>query len=237
MMRVERQAAFLLHRRAYRESSFLVELLTRDCGRIAAVARGARGARRAMPGVCQPLLVGWSGRGELKTLIMAEPVGSLHLPTDERLYGALYVNELLLRLLPVQDPHPVVFDAYAALLERLAQGEVLEPLLRSFELALLRELGYGLVFDRDAGTGQVLEPGGIYRFDPADGFHRVSTHDAGPHYPGHVLAAMGRGDFSDIVTRRYAKRLLRRALGELLGPRPLRSRNFFAGPRPTRAEP
>lgn len=232
--RIERQAAFLLHRRSYRESSLLLELLTRDCGRMAAVVRGVRGKRRAMTAIFQPLLpliVAWSGRGELKTLNSAEPAGGTNVLTGERLYAALYVNELLLRLLPPQDPHPVLFDAYASLLGQLAEEQVLEPLLRRFEIVLLRELGYGLAFDRDAGTGMVLEPAGAYRFDPADGFHRALVDVPEPTYPGYVLAAIGREDFSDAITRRYAKRLLRTALAELLGPRPLRSRSYFASRR------
>ncbi len=229
-VRIDHQPAFVLHRRAYRESSFLLELLTRDHGRVVAVARGVRSSRRAAVAECQPLqplLVAWSGRGELKTLASAEIAGSTHAPVGERLYSALYVNELLLRLLPVQDPHPVLFDAYAVLLAQLADDQALEPLLRGFELLLLRELGYGITLDRIADGDQVLEPGVSYRFDPAAGFRIADPAGGGDAYSGHVLAAIAREDFSDPVTRRQAKQLLRAALAQLLGPRPLSSRRYF----------
>lgn len=232
--RIDRQPAFVLHRRAYRESSFLLDLFTRDHGRVAAVARGMRAPRRgaATAQPLQPLLVAWSGRTELKTLGTAEAAAGAFVLAGERLYSALYVNELLLRLLPPQDPHPVLFEAYVALLAELAGGEALEPPLRRFELRLLRELGYGIALDHDTGTGGVLEPAAAYAFDPAGGFRRADAAALAQAYPGHVLAAIAREDFSDPLTRRHAKRLLRAALAELLGPRPLRSRSYFAARSP-----
>ena len=117
-----RQPAFVLHRRAYRESSLLLDLLTRDFGRVGAVVRGARGAGRGQGFCCQPLgalLVSWSGRGELKTLTAVERIGNAAEIGGERLYSALYVNEILVRLLPQHDAHPLLFDAYARLLAEL----------------------------------------------------------------------------------------------------------------------
>lgn len=236
--RIDHQPAFVLHRRAYRESSFLLELLTRDCGRVAAVARGVRGSRRGAAAACQPLqplLVAWSGRTELKTLGTAEAAAGAFVLGGERLYSALYVNELLLRLLPPQDPHPALFESYVALLAELAGAEELEPPLRRFELRLLRELGYGIALDHDSATGGVLEPAAQYVFDPAGGFRRADPAAPAPAFPGHVLAAIAREDFSDPVTRRHAKRLLRAALAELLGPRPLLSRSYFAARPPADA--
>ena len=145
----------------------------------------------------------------------------------ERLYSALYVNELLVRLLPPHDAHSALFGAYAALLPGLAAAEDLEPLLRSFELLLLRELGYGMEFVHDSATGQVLEPAGHYLFSPDGGFHAAPEASDPRAYPGWALAQIGREDFSEPRTRRYAKRLMRQALAELLGPRPLHSRGYF----------
>lgn len=228
---VDHQPAFVLHRRAYRESSFLLELLTRDHGRIAAVARGMRSPRRGAVAGCQPLqplLVAWSGRAELKTLGSTESAGNAGVLAGERLYSALYINELLLRLLAPQDPHPALFDAYAELLLQLAGEHALEPLLRRFELLLLRELGYGLALDHDADGGGVLEPAASYLFEPGSGFRLADQGAETTVYPGHVLAAIAREDFSDPITRRHAKRLLRVAFAELLGPRPLLSRRYFS---------
>jgi len=228
--RVDRQPAFVLHRRAWRETSLLLELLTRDFGRVGVVARGARGGRRGLAASCQPfqpLLASWSGRTDLKTLGAAEAVAPAPAIAGERLYSALYVNELLVRLLPPHDAHSALFDAYAGLLPGLAAAEDLEPLLRRFELLLLRELGYGMEFVHDSATGQVLEPAGHYLFSPDGGFHAAPEASDPRAYPGWALAQIGREDFSEPRTRLYAKRLMRQALAELLGPRPLHSRGYF----------
>jgi len=235
-MRVDRQPAFVLHRRAYRESSLLLDLLSRDFGRVGVVARGVRGARRGAGAYCQPfqpLVVSWSGRGELKTLTGVDGLGAAPAIAGERLYSALYVNELLVRLLPQHDAHGALFAAYAALLPELVTTPDLEPRLRAFELLLLRELGYGLEFERDSASGEVLEPAGHYAFKPTEGFRAARADDRARSYPGWVLAEIGREDFSDPQTRRHAKRLVREALAELLGDRPLRSRAYFISrPRP-----
>jgi DNA repair protein RecO (recombination protein O) len=234
--RIERQPAFVLHRRPLRETSLLLDLLTRDHGRVGVVARAARSGTRGLAQACQPfrpLLVAWSGRGELKTLARAELAGSAPAIAGERLYSALYVNEMLVRALATHDSHPAVFDAYARLLPALAQDEV-EPRLREFELLLLAELGYALEFRCDAMSGAVLEPAAHYAFAAGHGFVGVDAADASA-YPGSILAAIGSGDFSAADTRRYAKRLLREALAPVLGERPLRSREYFRSPRGSKA--
>jgi DNA repair protein RecO (recombination protein O) len=229
MQRIDRQPAFVLHRRAYRESSLLLDMVTRDFGRVAAVARAARSTGRGYGSSCQPLnalLVSWSGRGALKTLTAVERIGNAVEITGERLYSALYVNEILVRLLPQHDAHPVLFEAYTRLLTQLAGDSDLEARLRGFELLLLKELGYGLEFDRDIANGEVLDPAAHYVYSPDEGF-RGAAVSARHAYPGWVLEAIGREDFSDPLTRRHAKQLLREAFSGLLGDRPLRSREFF----------
>jgi DNA repair protein RecO (recombination protein O) len=228
--RIDRQPAFVLHRRAYRESSLLLDLLTRDHGRIGAVARAARGNGRSSAGSLQPfqpLLVSWSGRGELKTLTGVERGGAAAPIAGERLFSALYVNELLVRALAPHDVHATLFDAYACLLPALAVAADAEPLLRAFELGLLRELGYALDFAGDAERGEVLEPAAMYAWEPGLGFLAAPGAPETHAYPGWSLAAIGRGDFSDPQTRRFAKRLLREALAPVTGERPLRSREYF----------
>lgn len=223
--RTERQPAFLLHRRAYRETSFILELFTREHGRLAAVARGGRGARGPAWQPFQPLSVSWSGRSEMKTLGSVEAASPVAL-AGERLYCGLYLNELLMRLLPPHDAHPPLFDAYARLLAELVHGDI-ELLLRRFELMLLRELGYGLELDREEGTGAVLEPAARYVFSPDAGLRRADERELKGVFTGSVLEAIAREDFSETETRRQAKQLLRQALAPLLGDKPLRSREYF----------
>lgn len=228
--RTDRQPAYVLHRRPYRESSLLVDLLTRDHGRVGVVARAARGARGGLSGVlqpCQGLLVGWTGRGELKTLVAAERAGPGVPVAGERLYSLLYVNEVLVRALAPLDPHAALFDAYACLLPALAGADDAEPPLRGFELLLLAELGYAFEPGVDAASGELVEPQGRYRFDPSVGL--CAAPDAGPEqaYPGWALQAIARRDFADPDTRRHAKRLMREALAGAVGERPLRARDYF----------
>src|SRR6266404_7748539 len=141
------QPAFVLHAHPYRETSLIVEALTADYGRVAMVARGARRARSELRGVLQafqPLSLSWLGAGELKTLVKAEWRGGLPLVTGSALLCGFYLNELLLKLLPREDPHPRLFDAYESALSRLANGADQAPVLRQFELELMAELGYAL---------------------------------------------------------------------------------------------
>ncbi len=235
-VRVDRQPAFVLHSRAYRESSLLLDLLTRDFGRIGVVARAARGSRKGLGSLLQPfqsLVISWSGRGDLKTLTGADRAAFLPMVAGERLFSALYINEVLVRALAPQDPHAALFDAYAALLPGLAEAADHEPLLREFELLLLRELGYGVDLRFEASGGELLEPTAFYGFDPEIGFvSQPPGIDATHAYPGWAIVAMAAGDYADPVTRRLARRLMREALGSVIGERPLRSREYF---RPARA--
>jgi DNA repair protein RecO (recombination protein O) len=157
MVRASQQPAYVLHSLAYRETSLVVELWTRELGKISVLAKGARRPHSALRTVLlgfQPLLVSVSGRGDVKTLTAAEWVGG-HLPPEgEALFSAYYLNELLMRGLLRDDPHPHLFDNYALALARLASAMPVAPTVRQFELALLAELGYGLS-DHELGELQV----------------------------------------------------------------------------------
>ncbi len=169
--------AFVLHSRDYRETSLIVRLFARGAGRFSAVYRGAR-RRRGSP--VQPfslLQVRWRGRAELKTLTGVELDEAFHL-RGRRLYIGLYLNELLTRLLHEHEAQETLFDQYHFLLRQLRADADIEPLLRHFELLLLRELGYGIALDVDADSGEPLEPDAVYRFHPESGLHREPA--AGP---------------------------------------------------------
>jgi len=148
--RADHEPGFVLHTYAYKETSLIVEAFTRRFGRVALLARGARRPRSAMRGVLlafHPLRLGWSGSGELATLMAAEWGGALQPLAGRGLMCGFYLNELLLRLLPREDAHEELFDAYAEALSRLSAGEVLSAVLRSFEKRLLAELGYAPIFE------------------------------------------------------------------------------------------
>lgn len=167
-MRIEQQPAFVLHSRPYRETSLLLECLTRDHGRLGVVARGVRRERsrlqRAQLEPFQPLLLDLLMRGEMATLQSADLQGApLRLVGDAGMAG-LYLNELSVRLTGRQDPLPDLFDAYARTLPRLARGEPLAWTLRRFERDLLDALGYGLQLDYEAESGEAIDPAQSYRY-------------------------------------------------------------------------
>src|SRR6185295_13344639 len=159
--RQESREAFILHSYPYRETSLLLEVFTRAFGRMTMVARGARRPRSAMRGVLlsfQPLALAWFGKGEVRTLSRAEWIGGQPLLRGEALLCGFYLNELLVRLLPREDAHDSLFDQYRHSLKRLAAEPDSPPLLRAFEKALLREIGYAMTLVRDSASGGEIDP-------------------------------------------------------------------------------
>ncbi len=234
---VDRQPAFVLHRRAFRESSLLVEMLTRDFGRIGGVVRGAKGSRGQRPEV-EPfgeLAVTWRGRGELVTVVRSESVRPRRL-TGDVLFAGLYVNELLVKTLGREEPIGGVFECYAETLSRMQATADIEPCLRTFERHLLDELGYGIAFEFDIHSGKPIEQEKTYRVVDGEGFREVEASAASraPDGSGTLvlsggeIAAIARSEFADHSVRRAAKHVLRRAIRLRLGGRPLTTRRLFA---------
>lgn len=220
--------AYVLHSRPYRDSSALVDLLTLQQGLQRVVWRGARGQRRKLaPQPFMPLLVGLTGRTELKTLTQAEVAGSFALLQGETLFSGLYLNELLVRLLASGDPQPILFAAYQQALEQLASGAPVEPLLRRFEWQLLDNLGYGFSLTQDA-NGHPVDGRQGYMWHASEGLQPVQSAVLGTAgLPGAALLAMADDDWSAATTLRAAKQLMRQALAVQLGDRPLVSRSLF----------
>jgi DNA repair protein RecO (recombination protein O) len=177
----------------------------------------------------QPLAVSWTGKSEVKTLTGASWQGGQALLGGIGLLCGYYLNELLLRLLPREDPHAALFDRYADAIRALAQGGETAPVLRSFELALLQELGYGLTLDSIAGTGELVRPEGRYLFVAERGVLEADEEmgDSAPLLDGRVLLAMARDDFSHADTLAQAKGLMRRLLQHYLGGQQLESRRIL----------
>jgi DNA repair protein RecO (recombination protein O) len=221
--------AYLLHQHAWRETSRLIEVFTQHHGRLGLIARGARRASspwRAALRPFQPLLLSWVDGGELGTLIGVETRDAPHLLEGRSLVSGFYLNELLLRLLPRHDAQPELFAAYAKSLDALTHA--LGPALRLFEKQLLAALGYGLNLERDAVTGQPLASGTIYRYELERGPASTWNSDAtGISLRGETLLALARGDLRDAEHLRDARRLLRTVLNQLLGERPLKTREFM----------
>ena len=178
-MRIEQQPAYVLHARPYRETSLLLECLTRDHGRLGVVARGVRGERsrlrRAQLEPFQSLALGLLLRGEMATLTAVETSGMPQRLHGDAALAGLYLNELVVRLTGRQDPLPSVFDAYAATLARLVRGESASWSLRRFERDLLQATGYGLQLVHEADTGEAVEPDAWYRYQVEEGTLRCAS--------------------------------------------------------------
>lgn len=187
-MRIEQQPAYVLHARAYRETSLLLECLTREHGRLGVVARGVRGERarlrRAQLEPFQPLALGLLLRGEMATLTAVEAVGTPQRLAGDVALAGLYLNELVVRLTGRQDPLPPLYDVYAVTLARLAAAESPGWSLRRFERDLLESTGYGLQLLHEADTGEPIDPAAWYRYMAEQGAVRCAV--------GHPQALRGR---------------------------------------------
>lgn len=227
------ELAYILHRRPYRETSALLEVFSHGYGRIALVARGARRPRSALRAALtpfSPLLLSWSGRGEVGTLRAAE---RQCLPVSlggEALVSGLYLNELLMRLTHRHDPHPELFDAYAHALRALAEAVDPEFTLRVFEKRMLEAIGYGMLLDHEAESGLpvVREQRYAYRAQrgPGPATANVGAGDC-VEVSGATLLALAYEQPLDDTGRREAKRLMRFVLRLHLGERPLAARAMF----------
>lgn len=232
-MRVNLQPAYVMHSRPYRDSSALLDVFTAEYGRISLVARGTRrqsrrGSSAALLQPFIPLLLSFSGRSELKTLVAIEPAQGVVVLRGERMFSGMYMNELLVRLLHRHDAHPVLFSVYDRTVKALAGSAVVDAVLRRFEISLLEELGYSFAFGLDGASGEAVHPSLRYRYDPGVGLVASGTTHTHPTniYLGSDLLAMASGDFAGSA-RLTAKRLLREALAVHLGDTPLRSRELF----------
>jgi len=245
-LRVLLQPAYVLHQRAYRDTSAILELFTPEQGRVGVIAKGVRGNKPRWRGLLQnfqPLLVSFNQRGELGLLTEAEAQGAALNISPRLIASGFYLNEILLRLLQRHDAQLELFGWYDAALRELAtldattdEQVALEIILRRFEIRLLTALGYGLVFDRDVHNAvpiqtdcdyvYFLEQGPVLIVDNPPGIENNDAH-AGIKISGCTLLALQKDDFSGGVVRRQAKRLLRAMLGHYLGPKPLQSRQLL----------
>ncbi|MDE2154512.1 MAG: DNA repair protein RecO [Xanthomonadaceae bacterium] len=230
-MRIEQQPAYVLHARPYRETSLLLECLTREHGRLGVVARGVRGERsrlrRAQLEPFQSLALDLLVRGEMGTLIAIEPVGApRRLPGNTGLAG-LYLNELVVRLTERQDPMPFLFDAYARTLARLASGESMAWSLRRFERDLLQAIGYGLQLRHELETGEPLLPDATYRYRAEHGAVRCSA-DCAQALLGRDLLALEQDRMPDGSGMKALREMMREVIRFHLGGAEMRAWRVLA---------
>ncbi|MBG9387877.1 DNA repair protein RecO [Caenimonas aquaedulcis] len=194
--RTSDEPAFVLHRYDWSESSLILEVFTRLHGRIAVVAKGAKRPSSNFRPILlplQPLRIAFGGEGEIRTLKGAEWGGGHVMPTGDALLSGYYLNELLIRLLARDDPHPALFDAYGSAVQVLASehGEALEPALRAFELLLLREIGLLPALDAQTMTLEPLAPDARYSLVPEGGLVAAGERDGRSTLSGSEWLALG----------------------------------------------
>lgn len=217
--RADHQPGYVLHTYPYKETSLIVEVFTRNFGRVALLARGARRPRSAMRGVLlafHPLRLGWSASAELGNLMSVEWSGALQPLAGRGLMCGFYLNELLLRLLPRDDPHETLFDFYAEALRALSLGGEQAPILRSFEKRLLAELGYAPLLEREAASGAPIEPGRRYVYEPDRGPMPSRNSSSHLSVSGQTLLDLAAGEYDRPETRDEARMLLRALISQRL---------------------
>ncbi len=228
--RVVSQPAFVLHSYPYKETSLIVDVFSRDHGRVPLIAKGAKRPHSQLRGVLQtfqPLQLGWAGKSEVRTLTTAEWVGGL-LPLERSaLLCGFYLNELMVKLLARDDPHPALFDHYVSALNQLGHDEPAAIVLRQFELALLRETGVAASLTTVVTTGETVKPDRFYVIDPEQGPREAFASDTVPVVNGKTLIDMQAVDYSDVTTQQQSKVLMRYLLSYHLNGIPLNTRQIL----------
>jgi DNA repair protein RecO (recombination protein O) len=221
--RTQLTPGYVLHHKPYRDTSRILEVFSRDFGRLSLFARGVRGPKPRFGSELQPfrlLLLSWSGRGEAPQLTGAEGAGQAEPLPAANLMAGFYLNELLLKLTARHDPHPAVFDLYHATLEALKHGASLEASLRIFEKRLLDMLGYGLALIADTGS---IDADSYYHFNPGRGL-MPAVHGAAGVVRGSSVLALIAEQLGETRALEDARRLLQAALAHCLEGRELTTR-------------
>jgi DNA repair protein RecO (recombination protein O) len=236
--RVQLEPAWLLHHRPFRDSSQILDVLSRNHGRLALVARGSRGAKSRLRGILRPFLplqLSWVMRSDLGTLTGAEMNGAPLSLVGDSLLSGYYVNELILKLLHRHDPQKEIFAAYGTTIERLASSPDVAPCLRQFEIELLRMLGYALNLDHDTESQEPLRPQQHYEYRVEQGPVPVSARNGPMIFTGVELIAIREQQFGETAILKQAGRLLRNVIAFHLDGKELNSRKVLREMRRSRA--
>jgi DNA repair protein RecO (recombination protein O) len=237
--RVQQHPAFLLHHRPFRDTSLLIDVFSRDHGKFALVARGARAQKSRLKPLLRPFLplsLSWLLRSDLGTLTGAELDGQPLTLSGDGLMSGYYVNELILHLLHRHDPQPEIFAAYGQTIQSLAATDHPAPVLRVFEIELLKLLGYAPGFAHDAVTHDDIDPVAYYEYRPEQGPVKVSRNSGPMVFSGAMLLAIGSDEFDEPDVLKAASRLLKNVIAHHLGGRELKSRKVLVDLHRSRAK-
>ena len=228
--RVQQQPGYILHRRPFRDSSQILDIVTLDHGKIAVVARGSRGSKSRLAGVLRPFLplkVSWVSKSDLGTLTGAEAAGPPAGMVGDAMFSAYYVNELLLHFLHRHDPQPEIFALYEEVIRALVSSDNVAASLRSFELEFLSLLGYAVNLDQEFGSQDPLDGQRNYEYRMEQGLVAVDRSEGVSVFPGAVLSGIAEQRFDDPDILPAANRLLREIISFHLGGKELKSRKVL----------
>ena len=228
--RVQQQPGYILHRRPFRDSSQILDIVTLDHGKVAVVARGSRGSKSRLAGVLRPFLplkVSWVSKSDLGTLTGAEAAGAPAGMVGDAMLSAFYVNELLLHFLHRHDPQPEIFALYEEVIRALVSSDNVAASLRSFELEFLSLLGYAVNLAQAFGSQDPLDGQRNYEYRMEQGLVAVERSEGVLVFPGDVLSGIAEQRFDDPDILRAANRLLREIISFHLGGKELKSRKVL----------
>ena len=232
-MKAELTPCFILHHRNYRENSLLLDIFSRQYGRLSLVAKGIKNNKRQRADnydLYQQYLLSWTARAELGTLTGIELAAGLRPLGPRAILAGFYLNEITLRLLHRHEPHAELYDAYAAAISGLADGRPEGALLRYYEYALLQLLGYGVILEQDVKTGEAVQPGQDYLYQCGAGptlAVKNRTSEPGPVVSGKTLLQIASKTLAGERHIAEARRLFRAILAGYLGNKPLASRQLY----------
>ena len=230
-MKVEFSPAFILHQRPYRETSLLLDVFSQQFGRLSLIAKGIRKTKRSQQGIMQlyqPLLLSWSGYGDLQTLTAVEVASARFVLQNNASLCGLYINELLIRFLPLAEPESEIYRAYEVALEGLQNKTGDEVVLRLFEKHLLMQLGYGLILDKESETGLLIQADNRYVYQADMGLKQWGKAGNRATISGRSLQHLIDETGFDQSSLQEIKQLMRSVINHYLGGKPLQSRQLFA---------
>jgi len=232
-MRVQLEQAYCLHARRYRESSRIVEMLTPKHGLITCLGHSSKKKNASVDLLFAPLLISWSGRGELFTLTHVESTAAKEVVSPAVSIIGMYMNELILKLVPKSSPSKEVFELYRDVLQLLQNNEIQEKALRLFEIRLLELVGHGLSLDQEVDHETPINKDQLYRYDVGLGPARIPHKNADRGntawnvIQGATLIAMQSPLSMDSSCLLEAKHLMRGVINWHLDSRPLHSREIL----------
>ena len=229
--RISLQPAYILHGRDFRDTSRLLDVFSFEYGRVSLVAKGAKSARSRLQGILEPfspLLISWSGKGDVQTLTGAETIKNDISLLGNQVISAYYMNELIQRLMTVHDPHPDLYRIYESALKSFSTESDDELILRRFEKKLLNEIGYGLTLDVEADNGSDIIKSELYYYDFERGPVNIKVEQVDGQFTlsGQSLYDLSTEQFTSRQSKKEAKQLMRIVLNYHLGDKPLKTRSL-----------